>query len=309
MNLKKTISSGFKFLTDSDFRFLCLARRGKYDNMPDDEYLKRMFKAKMGKKLNLENPKTFNDKLQWLKLNDRKPIYTTMVDKIDVKKYVADIIGEEYIIPTLGVWDNPEDIDFDKLPNQFVLKCNHNSGCGMCICRDKSKFDVEKAKAELAKGLNEDYYLTAREWPYKNVNRRILAEKFMKDDKTPDNLMDYKFYCFNGVPKFAYLSKSFENHETARINYVTMDWKKAPFYRSDYAEFEEIPARPKNLNKMIELASVLSKDIPFLRVDFYEINEKVYFGELTFYPRAGFTVFEPEEWEEKFGDMLNIDNI
>jgi len=274
---------------------------------PDRMYLKIKFRLAMGKKLELKNPKTFNEKVQWLKLYDRKPEYTKMVDKYEVRKYIAETIGEEYLIPLLGVWDNPDEIDFNSLPNQFVLKCTHNSGLGMYICKDKSKLDIEKVKSDLKKGLRQNYYLSGREWPYKNVKPRIIAEKFMKnsfESKTEGGLIDYKFYCFNGKPEYAYVSQNLDDYAKAKISYVTLDWEQAPFKRNDYKSFEELPQRPKNFNKMLELAKVLSNKIPFLRVDFYEIDEKVYFGELTFFPGSGFTELFPEQWDYKLGKMI-----
>ena len=178
---KKYLLAGIKYLTNSDYRFLIDSGRGKYNDMPDKEYLQRKFRAKLGTSLNLDCPQTFNEKLQWLKIYNRTPEYTVMVDKYKVRDYIAQMLGEEYLIPLLGVWDDPEDIDFDALPNRFVLKCNHNSGSGMCICKDKSKLNIAKVKAGLRKGLKQDYYLTGREWPYKDVPRKIIAEKYMED--------------------------------------------------------------------------------------------------------------------------------
>ena len=172
-----------KFITNPQIRFSYLNVLGFYSKTPDDVFLKKAFRVNMHQELNLDNPQTFNEKLQWLKLYNRKPEYTMMVDKYKVREYVADTLGEEYLIPLLGVWDDPDEIDFDALPNQFVLKCNHNSGLGMCICKDKSKLDIEKVKKELKKGLKQDYYLTGREWPYKDVPRKIVCEKFMTNDE------------------------------------------------------------------------------------------------------------------------------
>ena len=198
--MTRILRAGQRFLTSANYRFIYMANLGRYNTMPDEEYLRRMFKAVMGTELDLEHPVTFNEKLQWLKLYDRNPLYTTMVDKYEVKKYVADIIGEEYIIPTLGVWDDPDEIDFEKLPNQFVLKCNHNSGLGMCICKDKSKLNYDKVRADLRKGLAQDYYLLNREWPYKDVPRKIIAEKYLSDNLETE-LADYKVHNFSGIPQ------------------------------------------------------------------------------------------------------------
>lgn len=293
-----------KFLNDSAFRFEILLSKGMFDHLSDEDFLKKAYRIRMGGSLNLKNPQSFNEKLQWLKLYDRRPEYTTMVDKYAVKKYVADRIGEQYIIPTIGVWERFEDIDFDMLPSQFVLKCTHDSG-GLAICRDKSKFDIESAKKKINRSLKRNYYYSGREWPYKNVPRKIIAEQFM-EDKNSKYLKDYKFFCFDGEVKFLYLSEGLDNHATAHISYVTLDWKQAPFYRNDYKPFDVLPPKPVNFDKMIQLAEVLSKDIPFVRVDFYEINEKVYFGELTFFTGSGFTKFIPNEWDSKLGEYIRL---
>lgn len=308
MKIKRYLNSLYKVITNKDYRFLILSGQGFYDNMDDEAYLKRKYKACMGKELNLDSPQTFNEKLQWLKLHACKPEYTMMVDKYAVRKYIANTIGKEYLIPLLGVWDNPDDIDFDSLPNQFVLKCNHNSGLGMCICKDKNKLDIAKVKAELRKGLQQDYYLSNREWPYKNVARKIIAEKFMEDDN--DNadlgLIDYKFFCFNGTPKFAYVAQGAAKAYKSKINMMDLEWKSMPFQRTDHPQFEKVPDKPINFQKMVELSKILAKDIPFVRVDFYEINSKLFFGELTFFPGSGYIPFEPEEWDYKLGEWIRL---
>ncbi len=268
--------------------------------LPDRIYLPLLYKKQIGNKLNLKSPATFNEKLQWLKLYDRKPEYTIMVDKYAVKKYVANIIGKEYIIPTLGVWDNPDEICFDTLPHQFVLKCTHNSGLGMYICRNKSKIDEKAIKDELRKGLAQNYYLTAREWPYKNVHRRIIAEKYMEDSGTTE-LNDYKFMCFNGNVRCTFVCS--DRSENLKVTFYDKQWKRMPFERHYPASKVDIP-KPKNYDKMVELAEILSKDIPFVRVDFYEINGHIYFGELTFYPGAGLEEFTPSKWDKILGDWI-----
>lgn len=282
-----------------------LGAKGFFYWIEDENYIKLIFRGMYGRKLNLASPQTFNEKLQWLKLHDRKPEYTMMVDKYAVRKYIADTIGEEYLIPLLGVWDNPDDIDFDALPNQFVLKCNHNSGLGMCICKDKSKLDIDKIKAELRKGLQQDYYLTGREWPYKNVKRRIIAEKYMTT-LGMDDLPDYKIHCFNGEPKFIlYCSERFSKTGT-KEDFLDTNWSKLPFKRPDLKCSDKILKKPSRLNEMLELAKILSRNIPFLRCDFYEIKGNVYFGELTFFPASGLEAFEPEEWDYKLGSWLKL---
>ena len=272
------------------------------NHIPDKQYLKLRYKRTFGKKLNLDNPQTFNEKLQWLKLYDRRPEYTIMVDKYAVKKYVADKIGEEYIIPTLGVWDNPDDIDFDALPSRFVLKCNHNSGLGMCICKDKSKLDIEKVRSELRRGLAQDYYLTGREWPYKNVSRKIIAEKYMEDAKVRE-LRDYKIYTFNGKAKFCMINT--DRGTDTRADYFDGFYNWLDFTWG-YPHADVKPEKPANYEKMFELAEKLANGTATLRVDFYEVNGQIYFGELTFFDASGFDKIIPESYDLKFGSWIKL---
>lgn len=282
------------------YGILSLSLRGYLRWLPDKTYLKWNYWANTKKRLNLKNPKTFNEKLQWLKLYDRKPIYTTMVDKYEVKKYMAERIGEEYIIPTLGVWDSPEEIDFDSLPDQFVLKVTHDSG-GLVICRDKSKLDIDAAKAKLARSLKRDYYKQSREWPYKDVPHRIIAEKYMQDgDKM--SLPVYKVFNFGGEPK---LIQSIQNDKTAEetIDYFDCQWNVLKM-RQNFPNSEIPLGKPENLEIMLELSGCLSKGFPFLRTDWYTINGKLYFSEFTFYSDAGMASFEPASWDQKLGEWL-----
>lgn len=290
-----------------------LERSGFFDKWSDERYLKFSYWLRMGKKLNLENPQTFNEKLQWLKLHDRKSVYTIMADKYAAKQYVAEMLGEEYIIPTLGYWKRFEDIDFDSLPDQFVLKCTHDSG-GLVICRDKAHLDREKAYKKINKSLKTDYYMHGREWPYKDIMPRIIAEAYMenKNERNKEKcacseLIDYKFYCFHGKAEYLYVSQGMENHTTARMNFLTLDWSRAPFGRTDYKEFEELPEKPVCLEKMIQIAEKLSYGIPFLRVDLYLINDQIYFSEFTFTPCNGMMPFKPEEWDGKLGGLISQD--
>lgn len=273
--------------------------------MPDKLYLQLMCFYHFRKIINFRKPITFNEKLQWLKLYDRNPVYTIMVDKIEVKRFVADKIGEKYVIPTLGVYDSIEDIDFDKLPNQFVLKCNHDSK-SVCICKDKKSFDIERAKRFLEPRLKVNGYWYGREWPYKNVVPRIFAEKYMEDSTTSE-LRDYKFFCFNGKPVYCQVISDRTSNET--IDFYDMDWQHQSFTGLALPKkpFNNYPVPiPISFDKMKKSAEILSKGIPFVRVDFYEINGKMYFGELTFYPAAGLGVFSPDEWNYKLGDMINL---
>lgn len=291
-----------KFITDPQIRLGYLSKLGVYDNMPDEKYLKKCFRIYMQRDLDLENPKTFNEKLQWLKLYNRNPEYTVMVDKVKAKEWVAEKVGKEYIIPTLGVWDDPDEIDFKVLPDKFVLKCNHNSGTGMCICKDKSKLDIDKVKKELKKGLNEDYYLKFREWPYKNVPRKILAEAYLNDNDK-EELNDYKLMCFNGKLKMTFVCTDRFSDDGLKVTFYDREWRKMPFERHYHASKVEIE-KPHTYDKMIQLAERLSNGIPFVRVDFYEVKGKVYFGEMTFFPGSGFEEFTPENWDYDLGDML-----
>lgn len=270
--------------------------------IPDKLYLKFIYKIKIGKSLNLKNPKTFNEKLQWLKLYDRNPLYTKLVDKYEVKDYVANIIGKEHVIPTIGVYDSFDDINFEKLPKQFVIKCTHDSG-GLVIVKDKNKLDIEKAKKKINKSLKKNYYYCGREWPYKNVKPRIIIEKYMEDNKTKE-LRDYKFFCFNGIPKFMFLATDRQKNQT-KFNFYDMNFNLLPFTQGHPNDLRKI-SKPEKFDEMVALSKKLSVNIPHVRVDFYEINGKVYFGEMTFYHYSGFTKFDPEEWDEKFGNYIVI---
>lgn len=258
--------------------------------------------ACMGKCLSLKNPITFNEKLQWLKLNDRNPLYTKMVDKVAAKEYVANIIGERYIIPTLGVWDKPEDIDFDKLPDQFVLKVTHDSG-GLVICKDKTLFDRNKAIEKLKNSLKRDYYSVHREWPYKDVQKRVLAEAYMEDASTQE-LRDYKFFTFNGKVKLMFVASDRQTvGEETKFDFFDREYNFIDL-RNGHPNSVNLPAKPKNYGLMIEFAEKLSQGIPHVRVDFYEVNGKVYFGEITFSHWSGLVPFDPPEWDKKMGEWL-----
>lgn len=267
----------------------------------DEKFLKLLYKMKFKKNLNLDHPKTFNEKIQWLKLYDRKDKYTIMSDKYAAKEYVSNIIGEEYIIPTIGVWDKFENIDFSGLPKQFVLKCTHDSGT-VIICKDKARLDISKIRKKVKKNLKRNYYYTGREWPYKNIKPRIIIEKYMEDSEDPK---DYKFMCFNGKVKCSFVCSDRRGKDGLKVDFYDLQWNKMPFQRHYPNSKIDIP-KPKNYALMIDLAEKLSKEIPFLRVDFYEFNDKVYFGELTFFPGSGFEEFTPSEYDEILGNMLEL---
>ncbi len=284
--------------------FLYFSEKGYFDGLGDKIYLKLKYRAKTKKKLKLNEPKTFNEKLQWLKLYDRNPGYSVMVDKYRVREYIADKIGEQYLIPLIGVWDSSDDIDFGSLPDQFVMKCNHNSGLGMCICTDKSGLDFDKVRNEMAQGLKQNYYLTGREWPYKDVPRKIVAEQFLKSDN--GGLTDYKIHCFNGAPKFILVCCDRFAESGLTEDFYTAEWEHMQIKRPDIPNATAPINKPEKLDEMIKLAEKLSENIPFIRIDFYCENGKVYFSELTFYPASGFEGFDPTEWDNMFGEWLTL---
>ena len=294
-----------RLITDKYYRFGILQSKGFFKRMDDKKYLEMMYQFKLGKPLDLERPRTFNEKLQWLKLYDRNPMYIQMVDKCEVKKLVANIIGEEYIIPTLGVWDSFEDIDFSKLPNQFVLKCTHDSG-GLVIVKDKSEFNKKKAKTIINKSLKRNFYYYGREWPYKDVKPRVIAEQYMEDERTQD-LPDYKIHNFGGVPKVILLCRNRYKEQGLTEDFFTDNWTHLNVKRPNHENANIVVEAPPALEKMLDLAKKLSKNIPFLRTDFYIINGKVYFGELTFFPASGFDGFDPSSFDSVMGEWIKID--
>lgn len=281
-----------------------LGENGILNFVPDSVYLKWFFRAEMGYELNLKNPSTFNEKLQWLKLHDRQPLYTMLADKLAVRKYISQTVGAGYLIPLIGKWRSAQTIDFDRLPERFVLKCNHDSN-SVIICRSRAEFQAEAARKILAERLGRNAFYGGREWPYKNIAPFVIAEKYMTDENQPA-LTDYKFFCFNGEAKFLYVSTGLENHSTASISFFDLDWNRLPFSRQDYREYEGDLKKPSRFDKMVELANFFAKDIksPFIRVDMYEINGRVYFSEFTFTPCCGMLPFKPPEWDAKIGEML-----
>lgn len=295
----------YNFLYNPAIRFGYMQKLGMYDSMSDENFLKRKFNCVFGYNLDLNNPVTFNEKLQWLKLYNHNPQYTMLVDKYKVRSYVAEVLGEEYLIPLLGVWDTVEKIDFNQLPNKFVLKCNHNSGLGMCICKDKSKLNIKKVKKELRKGLKENYYLNGREWPYKNVPKRIIAEEYMENGTEQEGLNDYKFYCFDGKMKMVMINSDRFSDKPLKADYFDREYRHLDLtwgpQQADY-----IPKKPEKFEEMCLIAEKLSKGIPHVRVDLYLSNGKIYFGELTFFDGSGFDRIVPEQWDHKLGNMIKL---
>lgn len=273
----------------------------------DESYVRWKYFLNFRKKLNLNNPKTYNEKLQWLKINDKHEEYTMMVDKWEAKKYVASIIGEDHLIPTIGVYDSFDEIVFNELPNQFVMKCTHNSG-GIFICKDKSSFDINRAKCQINKWLKKNPYWKNREYPYKNVKPRIIIEQYMEDESGYE-LKDYKFFCFNGKVKCLFVaSDRGRKGEETKFDFLDLDWNLLPFTNGHPNSKKEI-IKPDNFDEMIKISEALSKGIPHVRVDLYNINGKIYFGELTFFHWSGLTPFVPDKWDSVFGSWLELPSV
>lgn len=274
--------------------------------MSDEAYLKWVFKLTFGRKLNLDNPVDFEEKMQWIKLYDRRPEYVKMVDKYEAKKYVADFLGEQYIIPTLGVWDKFDDIDFDSLPNQFVLKCTHDSG-GLSICKDKTTFDIAAAKKKIEKSLKNNFFYRGREWPYKDVKPRIIAEKYLTDGD--GQLADYKVHNFNGKPEMILVARDrFDKHGLVS-DFFDVNWNHLDVIRGGHPNCGHEIERPEQITEILELSKKLAENIPFVRTDFYIVDNKVYFGEITFFPASGFALWEPYEKDVEYGKMIKLPNI
>ena len=271
--------------------------------LSDEQYLRMQYKALMGKRLDLDSPRTFNEKLQWLKLHDRNPLYTKLVDKYAVKEWVADRIGEECVVPTYARWERAEDIDISGLPERFVLKTNHDCG-GIAICRDWSTFDLDAARRKLSEHLSRNYYWGCREWPYKDVVPCVFAEECLDAGASASDLTDYKFMCFGGQARCVFTCTGRAEGDL-RVDFFDADWNHLPFERH-YPNADATPERPACLSEMLRAAEVLAKGIPFVRVDFYDVASKPIFGEMTFYPGAGFEEFTPEKWDTTLGIWIDL---
>ena len=305
------IQSALQMLKSDRSTFMAAIIQNFFGWLPDKTYLQLLYRFKMGHRLDLNHPKTFTEKIQWLKLYNRRPEYTLMVDKYAVKKYVADIIGEKYIIPTLGVWNKPEDIDWDALPNEFVLKTTHGGGSGgVVICKDKKTFDRNKAILTLRDSMNSDIYRSLREWPYKDVKKRVLAEKYMAPKDMVNNpiydLSDYKFFCFNGEPKYCQVIR--DRHSKESIDFYDMNWRHQEFVGLNPIASNGINPvpRPLLLDDMICICHKLSENMKFVRIDMYVIDNRIYFGEITFYPASGMGLFNPDKWNEELGNQISL---
>lgn len=276
-------------------------KRGPFEWMPDEQFIRLQYALKMNKDLNLENPETFNEKLQWLKLYDRNPLYTTLVDKYAVREYVADRIGKEYLIPLYGVYETYDEINFDALPDAFVLKVNHTSG-GVYVTKNKEEINHEQWREEIHEWLDSNYYWVHREWPYKNVPPRIIAEKFMVDESGTD-LKDYKFFCFDGEPAMLFVGS--ERATDLRFDFFDLDFNHLPVTQQT-KNSERVIKKPKGFDKMVDLARELAQGLPHVRVDFYDINGHIYFGELTFYHNGGHEPFMPDTFDYTMGKYLTL---
>ena len=277
--------------------------------IPDKSYLTWKYKKIFGRSIDWNNPRSFNEKINWLKIYDHKPVYHLLVDKYRVKQIVADIIGKEYIIPTIaGPYQHVSEIDKEQLPNRFVIKCNHDAASVM-VCKDQLNFDWNFADYKLTNCMSHDYYqYENRQWAYKNINRCIFVEQYMEDNETHD-LPDYKFYCFKGVVKCIFVGRErFTNAKGVLVNLYDRSWNKLPFEHY-HPNYEGELQRPENLDEMIEIAEKLARYVnnPFMRIDLYDINNKIYFGEFTFYPGGGFEEFRPVEWDYKLGSWIDLD--
>ena len=302
--MKEKTKETVRVLIKSSFLFRLVRNRRILMLIPDRTYLKLCYWIKMGKKLNINDPKTFNEKIQWLKLYDRNPIYPEYVDKYAVRKHVGKIIGERVLIPLLGVWDEFDEIDFDELPSRFVLKCTHDSG-GVVICEDKEEFDPKEARAKIEKHLAKNYFDWSREWAYKNIQPRIICEEFL-EVKLDDRPNDYKFHCFNGEPKNVMVCTDRER-ENPSYYLFDQEWNSLKFIFSDLKRSEKftIP-KPEKMDEMFEIAAALSEGIPFVRVDLYFENNRIYFGELTFYPESGYDDELLLETDRSWGEALKL---
>lgn len=271
--------------------------------IPDETYLKLLFWLRMKRKLHLKNPVTFNEKLQWLKLYDRNSDYTHLVDKYEVRKYIENKIGSEILVPLIGVWNTWEEIEFDTLPERFVLKTTHDSG-GVAICQNKANWNMEKAQKKIIDSLSRNYFYLGREYPYKDIVPRIIGEEYIENEQAGE-LIDYKVMCFNGKARCIFTCTERFTAEGLKVTFFDLNWKRLPFTRHYPCSNVEIK-RPGNLEKMIQYAETLSEGIPFLRVDFYEVNDRIYMGELTFYPGCGMEEFEPEEYDSILGSWIEL---
>lgn len=288
--------------------YIVLAKliEGRARFISDKKYLEIFYRASFGTSFNWDNPITYNQKLQWLKIHDRNPVYKKLVDKYEVRKIVSSLIGEQYLIPILGAWDAFDDIDFDKLPSQFVLKCTHDSG-GVVICKDKTKFNVAATRYKINKHMKQDFFWYKREWPYKDIKPKIIAEKFMEDESYKE-LKDFKLFMFYGEPKMLFVaSDRNKSGENVKFDYFDINFTKLILRQTAHENSNYKIEKPRNFDDMIEIAKTLSKGIPHVRIDLYNINGSIYFGEYTFFHHSGLVPFIPAEYDALLGKLLPLD--
>lgn len=312
MSIIKQKAKALVFKTKKWYRKYFTIYDAEHTLLPDKIYLRRLYKEKNGEQLNLNSPKSFTEKLNWLKLYDRRPEYTIMADKYAVRDYIKNNFGEEYLVPLLGVWDNPEDIDFASLPNKFVLKANHDSNIFVCVDKEQQRFEDKSGRKlvgftevvqELKRRLQIDYYKYFREWPYKNIPRKVICEKYM-ENTNEDALVDYKLFCFNGIPKLIMINSNRFQDSGVKTDMYDMEWNHLDMYDGHYPYAGDIFEKPTELNEMINLSSNLSENIPFVRIDFNVWDRSLFFGEFTFYHNAGMERFSPEVWDKILGEWL-----
>lgn len=295
------ITTAMKMLKNPYTFVIGLDINGLIKWMPDSMFAKLSYRGLMGEKLNLKNPKTFNEKLQWLKVYDHREDYTSLVDKLKAKQIVGSIIGSEHIVPCYGSWENAEQIDFDTLPQRFVLKCNHDQG-SVILVSDKETLDKQKTIRYFDDKLKHNTYYGTREYQYKNIKPKVFAEEYLGQ-----NIIDYKFYCFNGIPKFLYCGQDMSLGHMGKVDFFDLSWEPMPFYRTDYQRLGRIP-KPYQLDEMIQIAYKLSKGVPFVRIDLFEIDNQIYFSEFTLCPASGYMPFVPKEYDRIVGDWLILPN-
>ena len=295
IDLRKVFSSDFRGKMMYALKFL-----------PDKIYLNLFYFSTTGRFINFKNPKGFNEKQQWLKVNDRRPEYTKLVDKLAVREHIDSVLGEGHLFPLLGKWESFDDVDFSTLPNQFVLKCNHDSGSTKVI-KDKSALtqkDFDEMKIFFSRRLSHDFFYAGREYPYKGIKPCIIAEQLMVDEKNPEkSIEDYKFFCFNGVPKVMFVAT--DRSIDCRFDFFDMEFNHLDIFNI-HPNADKPIKKPELFDEMKDIAAKLSQGMKFVRIDLYELNGRIYFGEYTFFHGGGFQLFSPPKWERKLGDWLDI---
>lgn len=301
LNKKKVI---LDMLINPKNFLIYLSDKGYTNWMSDEQWCRWMFKLKIGRKPNLDNPQSYTEKVQWLKLHDHNKLYPRIIDKYEVREYIEQKIGSEYLIPLIGVYNCFEDIDFESLPNQFVLKCTHDSG-GVIICEDKKDFNIKKTKVRIEKLLLRNYFYNSREWPYGQIKPRLIIENYLSD-RDSRKINDYKFFCFSGEVKVVFVAS--DRDIDTRFDYYDADFNHIPL-KYGYKNSERGNEKPENFEEMKKIAEQLATDFLHVRVDLYSVNGKIYFGELTLYDGSGLTLFEPEEWDYTFGSWLDLSKL